>query len=156
VARRNEVIDAMCSSASTTHDEKSSVGLQSTTCKGGVHGKVTSFIAPNLRIEPYKEVYGLRETLESSGDERHEDHEGKLMNDGNNEASGVGVILFHHINQRNEPEPALISPHLRSQLFQLYQLRVDSVYKVLHWPMVLSTIQSYHETSGDISNIQPD
>jgi hypothetical protein len=154
LARRDEVLNTSCLSAcsltSTASNMQRPNGSEITASGGSSRGKALSFIAPDFWSELAEEVYGLRETLENSEDEgRDENQRDKLAHDRSN---GAGAILFQHVNQRSNAKIELLSPEIGEKLLKIYRQRVDSVYKVLHWPTVLTLIELHHVRPLDSSN----
>jgi hypothetical protein len=115
----------------------------------GLQGSAVSFVASDFWIALSNEVIGLRETLESSEEEGgEEDQKDKLPQDQANETSSTSAILFQHANLRREGNITLPPLGMRTELLTIYRVRVDSVYKVLHWPTVLSMIGIKHGCSS--------
>jgi hypothetical protein len=111
---------------------------------------VAGFIAPEFWTALSEEVHGLRETLENSEDEmeapgiRHLDDQ---------EASNIpstGAILFQHAVCEDIMPKVTLLPETRKVLLEMYQTRVDNVYKILHWPTVLSQIDGSHNMNHGI------
>lgn len=112
--------------------------------------KLDSFVAPDFWTSLSEEVRGLRETLENSED----DDEFSTAEHRAERASQIyktGAILFQ--NSRSAKYAALPIPSLnvRTKLLHLYRYRVDSVYKILHWPTALSMFEANHVGSGNFS-----
>lgn len=110
--------------------------------------KVNDFVAPDFWAALSEELQGLRETLEDSEDEHEiDDGDQKPRIQQSIGTYGASAILFTQtlFHQR------LPSPHfsLHTKLLQLYRSRVDNVYKILHWPTTLSTIETAHTSSSD-------
>jgi hypothetical protein len=146
LARRDEVLDTSCLSA-----EKSNDCYERTTSGYNSRGKAKSFVAPDFWTELAEEVHGLRETLENSEDEnRDQDQKNQLAHDRSN---GAGAILFQHTNQRTTAEIEPPSSETGRILLETYRQRVDSVYKVLHWPTVLSLVELHHKRPLDSSRV---
>jgi hypothetical protein len=93
------------------------------------------------------QVQGLRETLEGEASEDEESAED--VESGNS----MATIFFQQNNldamSRTIPVP---TPHERTRLLELYHSRVDSVYKLLHWPTVVASINAAHAYTSSISS----
>jgi hypothetical protein len=114
--------------------------------------KVAGFVAPDFWTALSQEVYGLREILEDSGEEYDEEESNNSVPEQVPATLTTGTALFpyaaHHVN-RATPVIALED---RTRLLEIYRTRVDSVYKIIHWPTVLSMIASSHKTTTGTSH----
>ena len=123
-------------------------------CKtsASAHGKkISDYVAPDFWSALSEEVHGLRETLESSEDEQEEEipaSDPKVEQA--SKSYGAGSILFLNAHSSLRRAPPIHSAKVRTQLLGLYQYRVDSVYKILHWPTVLATLQSGTVTEASL------
>jgi hypothetical protein len=105
------------------------------------HGRVIGdFVAPDFWSALSAEVHGLRETLESSEDEEYTDPQ-EMQGISKTGSRDTGAIIFPSARQNDSG--ALPTPTLEAQkiLLQLFRERVDSVYKIVHWPTVLATME---------------
>ena len=100
-----------------------------------------------------KQVIGLRETLEDSDDEDvpHESTPAPehLTLD---LTSSSGTILFDHGSisiDTNVLQPP--TEQMRNTLLRLYRYRVDSIFKVVHWPTVIITIEKSYTDAPNVS-----
>jgi hypothetical protein len=110
--------------------------------------RATSFVAPEFWKALSEEVYGLRETLEDSADE--EEVNDRPLDDVTKPISTsvrMGAILFQHISLNEKASVPTLSLDVRTTLLHIYQSRVDTVYKILHWPTTLVTIKQRHCSS---------
>lgn len=109
------------------------------------------FIAADFWSVLCEEVSGLRETLES----KHEDDESPKTDptpEPDDEASRTGAILFRQpILHTTFHLPTPIS---QAKLLEIYRFRVDSVYKVFHWPTVLQIFEQNQEVQHSCSSVR--
>lgn len=113
--------------------------------------RISDFVAPEFWSTLSAEVHGLRETLENSEDEDEETLMSEPMTAHATKTYSTGAILFQHSHSNQNrllPTPSL---EVRTKLLHLYRSRVDSVYKILHWPTVLSILEANYAGSGKIS-----
>jgi hypothetical protein len=112
--------------------------------------RISDFVAPDFWSALSAEFHGLRETLENSEDEDEEEAPmPEPMAAQATKMHGIGAILFQHSHSnRNRllPTPSL---EVRTKLLHLYRSRVDSVYKILHWPTVLSILEANYAGPGN-------
>lgn len=106
--------------------------------------RIADFIAPDFWSALSAEVYGLRETLESSEDEEYTDKQ--EMQDMFQTWDTRGIIFPSARHSRNEPAPLPCS-ETQTTLLRLFKERVDSVYKIVHWPTVLAAISRHGRPS---------
>jgi hypothetical protein len=125
-----------------------SKGLDHRTSAGVAAKKISDFVAPEFWSALSAEVHGLRETLETSEDEDEEETPvAEPVAEPVNKTYSTGALLFQYSrgNQgRSLPTPPL---DVRTKLLYLYRSRVDSVYKILHWPTVQSTLEANYAGS---------
>ena len=118
--------------------------------------KISSLYAKDIWLTLSQEVTGLRETLEASDEE---DAVMDTLQEEANDRSGCGTlpssVLFNCPSSlADDPiEPA--SPHMRSALLRIYQERVDCVFKITHWPTVVTIIEKQYEPSQYQSSSSP-
>lgn len=165
LAEQAGALAGACSSPSTDRlsasDMSHSAGSEDAASIHAFDGKLASFVAPEFWTALSKEVSGLRETLEDSDDqdghENDTDHLMEQVPEPSQISSRAGTILFRCFHSRDQKHIALPSSDARTRLLQLYRLRVDTVYKVLHWPTVLATIDATHESpmAGSPRESQP-
>jgi hypothetical protein len=92
------------------------------------------------------EAQGLRETLEDS-DDKDADAVALPPEDVTHSTPGIfktNAILFSLL--ANKFDTLQITPGLREALLELYGSRVDTVYKILHWPTTLRSIQTRYRS----------
>jgi hypothetical protein len=110
-------------------------------CLSTVTRPMASFVAPEFWTALSEEIQGLRETIEYSEDEL----EDLTYRDGAaNDTSNTCAILFPQTTTGTVgivPNPPS-DTHL--ELLEHFKSRVDSVYKILHWPIVSSMISQRH------------
>lgn len=107
--------------------------------------RLAKFVAPDFWIALSVEVHGLRETLENTQDEAEEERQANApVLDHPNTMSNTGAFLFPFANRDLTTDSPLIPSDNQSKLLELYRYRVDSVYKILHWPTVVRTLQRTH------------
>jgi hypothetical protein len=119
------------------------------------HGDVsaTNFMASDFWAALSEEVNGLREIIEASEDDIGEqDNATGSHSIDTNATCGSPALLFRQANTRirtNDNEGiSLFTVHTQNTLLRLYRQRVDSVYKILHWPSVLSMLEARRCNSG--------
>jgi hypothetical protein len=96
---------------------------------------MASFVAPEFWTALSEEVQGLRETIEDSEDEL-----GNLTScDGTaNDTSNTCAMLFPQTRTQTVGIASSPPSSARLELLEHFKSRVDSVYKILHWPTVSS------------------
>jgi hypothetical protein len=116
--------------------------------KDVVGNTINDFVAPDFWSALSEEVYGLREALEhEDSEDEEESREVKSFSERMRETSHTRAILFpesHNGAGHTIPRP---SQEVRTTLLDLYRCRVDGVYKIVHWPTVLSTVEANHAHS---------
>jgi hypothetical protein len=103
--------------------------------------KLGQFYAKDIWSTLSEEVTGLRETLEAS-DEEEESTEAIEKHDSNRIPSGAlsNRFLFGRSSSNDDSlDPP--SQHMRYMLLRLYQDRVDCLFKITHWPTIVSKIE---------------
>ena len=117
----------------------------------------TRHIIAIIALLTNNQVAGLRETLDESDDEQG------LWNPPSSRSAGARstnqTLLFgpdpaSHYGNGSAKCPAP-SERVRSILLQLYQERVDCLYKALHWPTALADIRRLHNGELDIYKTSP-
>ncbi|KAF2027988.1 hypothetical protein EK21DRAFT_70812 [Setomelanomma holmii] len=104
--------------------------------------KITSFIANDFWKELSDEVHGLRETLEGSDNEGEDAiRADDAAPDHTSTTLGTGAMLFQRTVD-TQKYPSAFSTDIQRRLLELYRIRVDNVYKILHWPTIISTIET--------------
>lgn len=91
------------------------------------------------------EVQGLRETLEDDEDAialQLENATGSTP-----ELLNTSAILF--ATSVKHVDTQLMSQNMRKALLEIYRFRVDTVYKILHWPTTLRNIETRHMSSNE-------
>ncbi|KAH7065750.1 hypothetical protein BKA63DRAFT_496355 [Paraphoma chrysanthemicola] len=99
----------------------------------------TRFIAPEFWEALSSEIYGLRETLADA----HDVSDDAVLSEEStlDEPLSTTSVLFPLATHGTET-PISLSPKIRNKLLALYRERVDTVYKILHWPTVFSGINA--------------
>jgi hypothetical protein len=114
----------------------------------------SQFLAPDFWSSLSESISGVREILEDSSDE----HEDVSVNHADTHA-GPGKIAPTDANllfpglQNHDLNPPDSSPAISGTLFELFRARVDTVYKVVHLPMLLSLIRAASSTGEQTTNI---
>ncbi|KAI0153089.1 hypothetical protein GGR57DRAFT_513333 [Xylariaceae sp. FL1272] len=118
-------------------------------------GTESGFIAPQFWATLTREVAGIRQTLEDCDGEETEEHvDGAFADKDENRqhVAGAKTLLFgqdpQHGNDLNLPRT---SPAVWGLLLDVYKERVDNVYKLLHWPTVLSSIVALNQAHQDVT-----
>jgi hypothetical protein len=106
--------------------------------------RLAEFVAPNFWDALSEEVHGLREILEESDDDVEEENSKDGAFDGARVTFGTEAILFQRPHHNVKTTIPTMSPETRAKLLRIYHARVDSVYKILHWPTVLSLVEESH------------
>jgi hypothetical protein len=118
-----------------------------TTSNGSVSSNTLDhFVAPDFWKSLSEEVSGLRETLEI-GNEDEDSPIPEPTPEPDDEASKAGEILFrtsHRIRTASFHMPSLTAQAI---LLEIYRYRVESVYKVFHWPTVLQIFEQSSRTT---------
>lgn len=102
------------------------------------------FVAPDFWKLLSEEISGLRETLES-GNEDEESPKTDPTPEPDDGASGAGAILFRNCPSTSHASFQMPSPSAQTTLLEIYRYRVESVYKVFHWPTVLQIFEQNQE-----------
>lgn len=117
-------------------------------------------IAPEFWAALSEEVSGLRELLESCEDEFEEENHSNTSQPC--ETSSTPRTAAFMLGQpspitslSNSTQVPIFTINTQQNLLQLFRFRVDSVYKILHWPSVLSMIEGKNETTASILPILP-
>lgn len=101
---------------------------------------VASFVASEFWTALSEEVQGLRETIENTDDGLEDFNNGSgFMNEQDaNDTSSPCAILFRQTRSDTMGRASRLPSHAHMELLEVFRMRVDSVYKILHWPSVLS------------------
>ena len=104
--------------------------------------KINQLYAKNIWLTLSQEVTGLRETLEASDEE---DAAMDAIPERSDDRSGHGIIstsiFFNHPSPLPDEVIEPPTPFMRSALLRLYQERVDCLFKITHWPTVVTIIE---------------
>ncbi|EMC96844.1 hypothetical protein BAUCODRAFT_122802 [Baudoinia panamericana UAMH 10762] len=106
-------------------------------------GKLTDFVAPIFWTTLADEVAGLRTTLEE-GSEDEAPNDPRNRSCYQNDRSNGSRCDFQFPPALSLPRSLggpQIAPGFESTLCAIYRTRVDSVFKILHWPSALLTVQ---------------
>lgn len=114
--------------------------------------RVEDLVARDFWTALSKEVTGLRQVLESTVGEdasvetsyqqrRPETH------------SAPNVLLFNRPSEATHSDLSTVPRPARAKLVEIYRDRVDPLFKITHWPTVLSTI--CHGSQDDVSPSSP-
>jgi hypothetical protein len=152
LARQTEPRSGSCSTSSSNHISTLSTGLAtgSDNVASLLHTGATpaSFVAPDFWTVLSQEVHGLREILEESGEDDEEEISISSVPEKVPAMLGTGMALFPYFDHGVKKTTPVIAPEMRTKLLQIYRTRVDSVYKILHWPTVLLMIGASHERNA--------
>ncbi|KAK7185955.1 hypothetical protein DPSP01_009894 [Paraphaeosphaeria sporulosa] len=102
------------------------------------NARMDDFVAPDFWKLLSEEISGLRETLES-GNEDDKSLKTDPTPEPDDDASRAGAILFRH--------PILHAPFYlpsataQAKLLEIYRFRVESAYKLFHWPTLMRTFE---------------
>jgi hypothetical protein len=141
------------SSSTSSSDQISTPSTDSVAEPGNVASSLhagataTSFVAPDFWTALSHEIHGLRQILEDSGEE---DEEEILINSVPEQVPttlSTGSVLFPYVAHHSKRATPVITSEMRTTLLQIYRTRVDSVYKILHWPTVSSMIEASHKAT---------
>ena len=129
-----------------------SLSIQSGTVHDGDESAAT-FMASDFWATLSEEVNGLREIIEGSEDDIEEENSASGSHSiDTNAACGSPALLFRQANTKiridNNERIPLFSMRTQNMLLRLYRQRVDSVYKILHWPSVLSMLEAHQCHAG--------
>jgi hypothetical protein len=107
--------------------------------------KINQLYAKNIWLTLSQEVTGLRETLEASDEE---DAAMDAIPEKSDDRSGYGTIstsiLFNLPSSSPDKTIESPTPFIRSALLRLYQERVDCLFKITHWPTVVTIIEKQY------------
>ncbi|EPS36992.1 hypothetical protein H072_9451 [Dactylellina haptotyla CBS 200.50] len=113
--------------------------------------KVGELVAAEFWSELSEQVGGLREILESSSGE----DEDTGLETPSPEDAGDGDVPFiftpYHSGETSNPSP---TKETRTLFQRIYHERVDCLYKILHWPTVIQSIESLHSSTIKSPNSQ--
>jgi hypothetical protein len=107
---------------------------------------IDHFVAPDFWKLLSEEVSGLRETLEI-GNEDEDSPITEPTPEPDDDASRAGGILFRNSHQIQNASFHLPSLTAQAKLLEIYRYRVESVYKVFHWPTVLKIFEQSSQTT---------
>jgi hypothetical protein len=113
--------------------------------------KVAHFVAPEFWAALSDEVQGLRETLEDAEDGDPNDNDCLIPDQSATDTSSTSAILFQQSKIDTVNRVGQVALHMRTKLLETFKTRVDSVYKILHWPSVLSSIRSSNNGPHEVS-----
>jgi hypothetical protein len=157
LAQQAESRSGSCSTSSGNHifttSTGSNTGLGNVASSLHVGAKSAAYVAPDFWIALSQEVHGLREILEDSGEEDEEEISTNSVPEQVLATPSTGTVLFPYVDYHVNMTAPAISVEMRTKLLQIYRTRVDSVYKILHWPTVLSMIRVSHESKAGTSPI---
>jgi hypothetical protein len=145
------------SSSTSSSDQISTPSTDSVAEPGNVASslhagaKAASLVAPDFWTALSQEVHGLREILEDSGEEDDEEILVKSIPEQVPTTLSTGSVLFPHVAYRFKRTTPVMSSEMRTMLLQIYRTRVDSVYKIFHWPTVLLMIEASHKATTGTS-----
>ncbi|KAH7076109.1 hypothetical protein FB567DRAFT_632393 [Paraphoma chrysanthemicola] len=141
LAQQAEVADTSNSALRTTSPTEPTHGrILNDSCSASE--PTTRFIAPEFWEALSSEIYGLRETLADA----HDVSDDAVLREATTLDKPLSTTsLLFPLATHGTRTPISLSPKLRNELLALYQERVDTVYKILHWPTVLSVINAKHE-----------
>jgi hypothetical protein len=141
---------ASCSTPSSNHISPAitSSGTESgdVSSASSLGPRLAEFVAPDFWTTLSEEVQGLREILEDSEDEVEEENLGNGAIDEAPVTLGTGAILFQQTHHNVKTTTPTMSLETRTKLLRIYHTRVDSVYKILHWPTALSMVEESHQS----------
>ncbi|KAF2438160.1 hypothetical protein P171DRAFT_424256 [Karstenula rhodostoma CBS 690.94] len=120
----------------STHAEKHLVHNGTASAGPISNARMDDFVAPDFWRLLSEEVSGLRETLES-GNEDEDSPKTEPTPEPNDATSRAGATLFRHAHPTSNASFDMPSPAVQKTLLEIYRYRVESVYKVFHWPTVL-------------------
>ena len=110
---------------------------------------MNDLVAPDFWSALSNEVYGLREALEDDDDEIPDSaKEAEPLGESISDAFGTKAMLFARSTADDYTHVHPPSP-VRTVLLRLYKERIDSVYKIGHWPTVLTMIETNHARTQD-------
>jgi hypothetical protein len=114
----------------------------------------SQFLATDFWSSLSTSISGVREILEDSSDE-HEDasvgYTEKHDELGKIPSTDVNP-LFPNV-QSYHPESSVPPPVMSEMLFELFRVRVDTVYKVVHLPTILALIRAARSDGKQTANI---
>ncbi|KAH8625605.1 hypothetical protein IG631_19484 [Alternaria alternata] len=113
--------------------------------------KIADFVAPDFWNALSSEVHGLREALEDNAEDEANTHDVEVTGKAAGDTCSTNAILFPQWSKSYANPYDDLSPDVRETLLHLYHYRVDSVYKMTHWPTVLSVIRASHTQPRDLS-----
>lgn len=127
-------------------DSSIMTGSDITTSVHSADLSATNLIASDFWTALSEEVSGLREIIESPTDDiEEEDHEIETKMCDASTVVGTATLLFPQVDLElifnDDKQDPLFNLHAQNILLHLYRIRVDSVYKLLHWPSVVSMFQ---------------
>ena len=106
-------------------------------------------MAPDFWTSLSESVSGLREILEDSENELEGESTGpNITLEQTGETSLAGAfMLFPNIGVKEQYRRPTLTVYTRTELLKLFRDRVDTVYKVVHWPTALASIEEDHVNS---------
>jgi hypothetical protein len=110
---------------------------------------VAKFVAPEFWSALSEEVQGLRDTLDDSDDEHPSDS--LVREQIATDTLSTCSILFQQAKSTTIELVSPVAESVRMKLLEIFRSRVDSVYKILHWPTVSSRLHSSHDSRRKVS-----
>jgi hypothetical protein len=104
----------------------------------------TDFVALDFWAALSEEVNGLRDILESPEGDTGEENGATRLSDNNSLQSPIALMFrpeHTKVNIKGDKDIPLFTTDVQSIFLSLYKQRVDSVYKILHWPSVLAMFE---------------
>jgi hypothetical protein len=114
---------------------------------------VAAFVAPEFWKALSEEVHGLRETLDGSEDEGPDDSSDQIPEQSATDTASACALLFQQAEINIIDRVSQVALEVRMKLLETFRSRVDSVYKILHWPSVISRIQLSNDSPDEVSSM---
>ena len=115
--------------------------------------KVENLAAHDFWVALSNEVSGLRETLEDSEQEDTSNAAipETLLDGADPEIPSTGVLFPHSPSSSSNATVTELTVLVRRRLLEIYCSRVDTIFKVLHWPTILELLNERDVTKSSAS-----
>ncbi|PBP22145.1 hypothetical protein BUE80_DR006933 [Diplocarpon rosae] len=153
VARLEDLVSQL--KAQVQSGKEPSAGLRQDPIKVGLSqpkdsNVLQNYIAPEFWVALAEEANGIREILEEIDNEDGFMGPVHISPGLTAETSPRNILSTHNITGIDPASTQCLTQQMTSILLSIYRIRVDSIFKVLHWPSFLAVIRS-KDAEFDIS-----
>ena len=108
------------------------------------NGKLGKFVAPDFWVTLSQEVAAIRETLEESDDQHIDETAPGVQNQINGSRDNGCRVLFAQVVGDDATCGTEPVARVREALLDVYEARIDTVFRPIHWPTVSGNIRTRH------------